>query len=88
MQNGQKMAFWGAELQSSKKKMRKSTQGPNSISCRKETALKEINHILEKLQDLKKSQKFFPYHSLGTTRLFYYVFFLLLALHLKGNVEQ
>jgi len=58
VQNGQKMAFWGDELQSSKN-MRKSTQESNSISCRKETALKEINLILEKLQDLKKVAEIF-----------------------------
>ena len=40
-QNRQKMAFWGAELQSSKK-IRKSTQEPNCISLRKEMALKNL----------------------------------------------
>ena len=68
------------------KKIRKSTEEPNCISFRKETALKDL--IFEKLQELKKLQNFFPYHSLATTDLFLLRLFVLLALHLKGILEQ
>ena len=77
---GKKWSFGGLNFKVPKK-IRKSTEEPNCISFRKETALKNL--IFEKLQDLKSRRNFFLTIALKQLT-FLLRLFLLLALHLKG----